>query len=341
MADDESTHKDVKTWAEALAQFGGDKEKAASTYPTLDPRYQADVKKYGEAKGIEKYSHDVVDPATIPKGEGSWSAAFSLTDPQEGFNEYSQGLADVKKDGTLGGIIGDVGGVLESGGEAAANLGPTLTGGPPVVTNPNAAPAGPTNHKPAATTTAQQQTSAAAQAANQMMQSLAGEYTGMMSSMQPFMSGSAGEQAGAAAGAMGSSIAGGGVQAQNPAYAAQLAGPQNTVAQAMAAGTKDIAQGVSDLGQADAAYMQTAPYQGLLSALQSEGQYKVETGAATPNVTNTPKWAQAAYADVLGATPAGASSTTTPQSQLAAQQAAASSPSSENQSAPGQAGGSA
>jgi hypothetical protein len=109
----------------------------------------------------------------------------------------------------------------------------------------------------------------------------------------------------------------------------------------MQAGSADIAQGVKDLGTADEAYVQSAPYAGLLSALQSEGQYKIETGAAQPNIPNAPKWAQAAYSDILGTAPAGTSTTSTPQSQLAAQQAAASSPSSENQSAPGQAGGSA
>ena len=142
---------------------------------------------------------------------------------------------------------------------------------------------------------------------------------------------------------MGAAAAGGGVQAPNPTYEAQLAAPQNTVAQAMAAGSKDIAQGVKDLGTADQAYMQTAPYQGLLSALQSEGQYKIETGAATPNVSTTPKWAQAAYADILGAAPAGAGSTSTPsntQSQLAAEQAATTSSTTSSQST-GQAGGSA
>jgi hypothetical protein len=175
-----------------------------------------------------------------------------------------------------------------------------------------------------------------------MMTALAGEYTGEMASLAPFMSGTAGEQANVGAEAIGSAIAGGDVAAPNASYAAALAGPQNTVSQAMEAGSKDIAQGIKDLGTADEAYMQTAPYQGLLSALQSEGQYKIETGAATPNVSNTPTWAQAAYADVLGSAPAGTSSASTPsnESQLAASQAAQTSPSTDNQSATGAAGGS-
>ncbi len=337
MAEDDAVNKDVKTWDEALAQFKGDKEKAAATYPTLDPRYQADVKKYGEAKGIEKYSHDVVDPAS---GVQDPNLIQEIAGALPGTPEYEQQIQQMQAKGGLQGIIGDVGGQM-LGVANAVDQAVTGHGLPADSGGSSPATAGTTKPK-TTTTTAAQQTSAAAQAANQMMQSLAGEYTGMMGSMAPFMSGAAGEQAGAAAGAMGSSIAGGGVDAQNPTYAAQLAAPQNTVAQAMAAGTKDIAQGVQDLGTADEAYMQTAPYQGLLAALQSEGQYKIETGAATPNVATTPKWAQAAYADVLGAAPAGASSTTTPsasQSQLAAEQAATT-PSTVNQSATGQAGGS-
>ena len=338
---DEEYGKPVpKTWAEAV-KAAGSEEKAAVQYPTLNPVYQKDVKEYGEGKGIEKYSQDVVDPATIDKDEGTWAGAFDINNPQEGFNEYSQGLKDLKKDGAAGNVIADVGGVLEKGGEAIANLGPTVLGGAPVVTDPNAAAAAPGKGTggggggKAATPPA---TNAGAQAADSMLQALAGEYTGEMNALAPYMSGQAGTTAAAYAQGLGQSIGGSGVQAQNPAYAAALAGPQNNVAKAAQAGSTDIAQGLRDVGQADAAYITVSPYAGLLQALQSEGQYKVETGATTPNVKGTPAWAQAAYADVLGQQPSGTTAATA-QPQLAASQATT--PSTNTTSSPGAAGGSA
>jgi hypothetical protein len=316
MADDDAVEKNVRTWGEALAQFKGDEKKAASTYPTLDPRYQKLLKSEGEAKAIVDYSDKYVDPASgVPDPTAAPAFPGSAYSPDGG---RAEGI----------GVVPHEDQQIKAMHEAEAAA---------------AAGAGGDHHKPPAPPAPKPPISPAAQAANSLMQSLAGEYTGMMTSMAPYMSGSAGVQAGQSAEAMGAAAAGGGVQAQNPTYAAQLAAPQNTVAQAMQAGSKDIAQGITDLGKADEAYMQSAPYAGLLSALQSEGQYKIETGAATPNVSTTPKWAQAAYADVLGAAPAGAGSTSTPgntQSQLAAEQAATT-PSTTSSQSPGQAGGSA
>ena len=321
----ELTKKTDKKRAAAKKQAAGDNSEIAKDTAKDEAKNQA------EAQWEKQH------PGEVKSDDGTiWSTDPSKWTPQQ-TAEFQQGMGVLSTPGVTKGLVFEgqhgqqladlpPGGVLGVGQGAPQQTGQTGQAG-----------------KPAATTTNSNAISPAAQAANQMMQSLAGEYTGEMASMAPYMSGSAGVQAGQSAQAMGSSLAGGGVQAQNPTYAAQLAGPQNTVAGAMAAGSKDIAQGISDLGTADQAYMQTAPYQGLLAALQSEGQYKIEPGAATPNVSTPPTWAQAAYADVLGAAPAGAGSTSTPgntQSQLAAEQAATT-PSTTSSQSPGQAGGSA
>ncbi len=339
MPDDEYGKPTPTTWEEAKKDAGSE-DKARLAYPTLDPEYQKLVKEHGEAKGIEMYSKQYIDPITLGPAQ---SEVQQIGENLPGSTGYAEALQRMKKGGGLGADIADVGGAMLGATSAfsKATIGhplPADEGGPGPSSTTGTAPA-----KPKATTPAVNPISPAAQAANQMMQALAGEYQGEMAAVEPYMSGQAGEAANAGAEKMGQSIGGPGVQGQNPAYAAALAGPQQNVANAAAAGSADITQGIKDLGTADEAYMATAPYQGLLSALQSEGQYKIETGAATPNVAGTPNWAQAAYADVLGSAPAGASSATTPtsQSQLAAQQAAQTSPSTDNQSAPGAAGGSA
>lgn len=326
-----------KDWKEAVRDAGSE-ARARIMYPTIDPAYQKLVKEHGQAKGTEMYAKQYVDPASGNVDPG-------LMGYLPGSAGYKKTIDQMQEHGGLEGDVGSWGQLMLGGADAVKKLvtGTGLakeSGG----SGDGSAPAvQPGARKPTGPSVAAQQQSAASQAADQMMKALAGEYTGEMASMMPYMSGSAGVSAGQAAQKMGQSISGTSLPGQDPAYAAQLAGPQNTVAQAMQAGSKSIAQGLADLGKADAAYMQTAPYQGLLQALQSEGQYKIETGAAVPNVSSSPKWAQAAYADVLGATPSaasGASSVTNPQPQLAAQQAAQTSPSTDQQGSTGSTGGS-
>ncbi len=146
-------------------------------------------------------------------------------------------------------------------------------------------------------------TPSTADAADQMMQALANEFTSETQALAPYVSGQAGADATGYATEVGRSIGGPGVEAQNPAYAAALAGPQQNVANAAEAGAKGITGAVENLGTANAAYLQTAPYQGLMSALQSEAQYKTETGTAIPQFTGSslPPWMEAAYQATVGA----------------------------------------
>jgi len=327
-----------QTWEEAVKDAGGE-DAARIKYPTLDPQFKADVKKYGEGKGIEEYSHQEIDPATIPQGEGSWSAAFSPSNPQEGFNEYAQGLGDLAQHGAVGKGLADVGSVLLQGGEDLANVGPALFGGPPVVTDPgNAGAAAGGKTKPPAPKATTPAISPAAQAADSMMQSLATQFGDLTNSLAPYIGGAAGTAASNYATQLGQSIGGPAVQAQNQEYAAALAGPQNEVAKAAGAGAAGIGQALGNLGQADEAFMQTAPYQGLLSALGSEAQYRAETSGQVP-VTGTPQWIQDAYNSQLAlgapnATAVGNAGTT------ANPNSSASNPSTNTTSSPGSAGGS-
>ena len=287
-----------------------------------------------EKAAKEKAAAANQDPGTVQSDDGTtWSTDPSKWTPQQ-VQEFQQAMGVLSTPGVAKGLTFEgehgkqlaelpPGGVVGVGADATSTKG---QGGKP-------------GTPPGATTTPVNPMSAGASAANAMLESLAGEFTGEMNNLAPYMSGQAGTAAAGYAQGLGQSIGGPGVQAQNPAYAAALAGPQNNVAKAAQAGSADIAQGLGDVGKADAAYMTVSPYAGLLQGLQSEAQFKVETGAATPNVTGTPAWAQAAYADVIGSKPAGASSATTvAQQPLAAAQAT--SPSSNTTSSPGAAGGS-
>ena len=195
MPDDEEYGKPVpKTWEEAVKEAGSE-EKASLAYPTLDPRYQADVKKYGEAKGIEKYSHEVVNPETI--GDKP-DLIQQIGENLPGSVGYADALRELKSEGGLGGDLADVGeamlGTTNAFSQATVGHGlPADEGG-----SAPAAPAAPAK-KPAASSSSGTTVSPAAQAADQMMQALAGEYTGEMMAVAPYMSGQAGEQAAAGA----------------------------------------------------------------------------------------------------------------------------------------------
>ena len=288
-----------KSWQDAIKEAGSE-DQAAIDYPTLDPRYQADVKKEGKAKGIEEYSHDVIDPAT-----GANSPGIMGLMGQAGLKEYEQGLQDLRQQGGLiPTAIADVGGVLDAGGKALEGQGPVNTalfgGGAP------AAPAAGTTKKPT-TTTGGGTTVAPPSAAETLMNSLVSQYQAGMATVDPYIGGSNAAGFASQAQAMGQGIAGGGVQGQNPATAAVLGKDAQAVQKATDAGAKGIQEALKGTGAADQAFLQVSPYMGILNALTSEAQYKTETGSPPTSITGTamPPWLAQAYQNTVGASPAG------------------------------------
>jgi hypothetical protein len=144
--------------------------------------------------------------------------------------------------------------------------------------------------------------------ASQLMNGLISQFASAESGITPYLNNKVASNDTSYAAGLGQAI-GGVAYGQDPAYAAALAGPAQQVAAANAAGAGAITGALQGTGEALNLYMQTAPYQGLLSALQSEAQYKTETGTPTFSIAGTPKWVQQAYAATIGNSAPG---TTTP-----------------------------
>lgn len=310
-----------KTWADAV-KAAGSENAAIHNYPELNPQYQADVATLGQQKGIEKFSRDVVDPSTIPKDEGTVSGLFDAANPQEGFNEYQQGLNDVNKHGPVGQAIGTVGRTLEDLAAGTANIvGQTATGHG-LVNDPSAAIAGGAGGSGggAGTTGAGKATTPAPpSAAESLMNSLVGQYQAGMATVDPYIGGSNAAGFASQAQSIGQGIAGSGVAAQDSATAGMLANDASAVQKANDAGAAGVQAALKGTGAADQAFLQVSPYLGVLQALTSEAQYKTETGTPPTSITGAkqPAWLQQAYqatigASAPGATAVGATPATTP-----------------------------
>jgi len=144
--------------------------------------------------------------------------------------------------------------------------------------------------------------------ASQLMDGLISQFASAESGITPYLNNQVASNDTSYAAGLGQAI-GGVAYGQDPAYAAALAGPAKQVAAANAAGAGAITGALQGTGEALNLYMQTAPYQGILSALQSEAQYKTETGTPTFSIAGTPQWVQQAYAATIGNSAPG---TTTP-----------------------------
>ena len=307
MADKTEYGKPVpKTWDEAV-KAAGSEEEASIQYPTLSPTYQKDVKDYGKAKGMEKYSHDVVDPASGAQDTSVGGILFG----NAGFSDYEAGLQQLRNQGGLiPTAIADVGGVLDQGGHALAGSDQTLFGGGG---NGGAGqPATKAAAKPAAAATA-----APPSAAEALMNSLVSQYQAGMATVDPYIGGSNAAGFASQAQAIGQGAAGAGVAAQDSAQAAMLGKDAAAVQKANDAGSQGVAQALTDTGKADQAFLNVSPYLGVLNALTSEAQYKTETGAPPTSITGSkmPAWLAQAYQSTVGASPSGAATvgtTTTP-----------------------------
>jgi len=298
-----------KSWQDAVRQAGSESQ-AAIDYPTLDPRYQADIKKYGKGKGIEQYSHDVIDPAT---GADSPGLATQITDNLPGSANYAEQIGRMKESSNP--FVNNLGYVGSGILGAADTLGKTTMGhglGPDQ--GGSATPGGGGVTKPPGGPMARATGPAPPSASEALMNSLVGQYQAGMATVDPYIGGSNEPGFASQAQAVGQGIAGAGVQAQDPANRAALAGDAQAVQKATDAGAQNIQAALKGTGQADQAFLQVSPYLGILNALTSEAQYKTTTGTPPTSITGSkmPAWLSSAYQATIGANSPGATAVGSP-----------------------------
>lgn len=288
-ADQPTTKADGKemTWDDLVAKYGQDK--AAKLAPQIDPRYQQLVASEGQAKGSAEYAAKYMDPGTVT-AQG-WAGLGSPAEIKEGIPEEEEGTG---LEGLPGKIEGGIGSALMGAPGALGSFGPK--------TDPAKAKSTTT------TNTTTTPTTTPVDYADQLMDGLVNQFASAESGITPYLNNKVASNDTSYAAGLGQAV-GGVAYGQDPAYAAALAGPAQQVAQANAAGAGAITGALQGTGEALNLYMQTAPYQGLLSALQSEAQYKTETGTPTFSIAGTPKWVQQAYQATIGNS---APETTTP-----------------------------
>jgi hypothetical protein len=275
------------TWDQIVSKYG--ETEASEIAPNLDPRYQALLSKEGSEKAASDYSKQVLDPETettgiAPDMEAGIHRLKSSSVPD------ARGLGDV-----LGFVDNPVGPT-----EGAVGLKPD--------NNTSAAKGKGAATNPTGTTTITTGT-----AAEDLMNGLVNQYQSIMGDVNPYISGQAGQQAAAQAQSIGEGLAGGGVSTATAPGSAKLNQDYQNIAAANTAGSKGIVTAMQDTGKADDLYLAASPYQGLLSALQSEAQYQLETGGGTINsgtLKNSPAWLQNAYQFVLGNSNANAGTST-------------------------------
>lgn len=300
------------SWSQLVSKMGIDK--ARQQAPELDPEYQKLVASEGQAKGSEDYSHKFVDPTTGTSKLG-WSGLGGGKEIDEGISdELNSNSPDLRQLGGIGHAImhpASAGSVESTLGIKDAPAAPAAAAG---------AGKGGKAATPALTPAqqlAKQQQAIANSPATQLMNGLIGDYQTAIAANAPYMSGQAGENAVAKA------TGAAGVAVQDPGAESMLANDQAAVGKAATAGDAGVTTALQNMGTANAEALQVAPYQALLSSLQSEAQYKTETGTGAAAPSNSPAWYQQAMKDVgAGVTPAGLTTPATP--------TAASSPSSDN-----------
>ena len=299
-----------ENWDEAV-KAAGSEDKARVDYPTLDPAYQKLIATEGQAKGSADYTAQYIDPQTT--GGGSTLGA--------GLAEEEQSkIPLVSSFGNFGQEVLNVGRDIEAPfkNEVTAQPSTDPTTGKPTTTKKATTPAAPPPPNPI----------------DQMFSGLVSQFQGLTSAIAPYASGQ--NTAGNASYAQGlaTGLSGAPVTGQNAALAAPLNADAQNYANALGAGNKGIEAGLQNLGGATEAYVASSPYAGILGALQSEAQYKTETGTPPTSITGSklPPWVTQAEIAATGAAPSGTSTVTAP---------AITTPSTDTQSAPGQAGGSA
>lgn len=283
--DGSNTPAGSSAWQKLVGKEGVDKARIAA--PELDPAYQKLVASEGQAKGSAAYSKQFIDPIN-ERGPGT---------------DLPAGLEAAGKD-----LIGPFLGMAT----AAATSGSGGSGKPAETPAQKAAAAkAASTAKAAAAQTAAQkaltteQTAIANSPATKMMDGLINDYQTAMKADQPYLSGQAGENAVAA------SNVGAGLPANagDPKGEAMLANDQANVGAAVNAGNAGVTQAMQNMGTANAEALQVAPYQALLQGLQSEAQYKIETGTGATAPADAPGWYKAALsmAGDSATSPSGAS----------------------------------
>jgi hypothetical protein len=187
------------------------------------------------------------------------------------------------------------------------------------------------------------------QAETQLFNSLTGQYQNAMNVVNPYISGSNAAGYANEAQSIANSFAGGGVQAQNPQTAGIISKDAAAYAAANTAGQQGVMNAITGEGQANAASLQASPYQSILAALQSEAQYKTETGAGTPalagattapNAVTDPYGAAINLASQSAGTGTAPGATTVQGANASVPPASVSTPTTDTSGSPSQAGGS-
>jgi len=277
------------TWSQLVAKVG--ETKARSAAPELDPEYQKLVASEGQAKGSADYTAKFVDPSTVT-AQG-WSGLGGGKEIDAGIkDELNSDSPDLRDLGSVGqDIMHPLGGTSLSTALGLKDA-PSTPAAPP---KPTAPPE-----------TAAQKATAAQAALSKQQQAIAN------SPAEQLMNGLIGS-AGQAAVAKADSMSGDSVG--DPSAQAMLTGDAANVGAAQQAGSQGVTSALQNMGTANAEALQVAPYQALLTSLQSEAQYKTETGTGAAAPANAPAWYKQAMADVGEGT---ASGTTVPGDKTAA-----------------------
>jgi hypothetical protein len=268
------------TWDQIVKKMGIDKARVAA--PELDPKYQEMVKAEGQAEGSADYSHQYIDPSTVTaKG---WAGLGSPQEIMQGI-KGEEGVKNPKLERLLGAVGQDIMQPVSGGENPIADV----IGNKPVETAAQGA-AKPKDPTKGGTTTTPAQTFANNE--DQLFNSLINQYQAEMNVVNPYISGANSGQYANMATQIGQSFAGGGVQAANPQTAGILSKDAQAYAAANQAGVQGITSALKGAGTANAQYLQASPYLSILNALQSEAQYKTETGAGTPGLASSqlPAW---------------------------------------------------
>jgi hypothetical protein len=292
------------TWSQLVAKVG--ETKARSAAPELDPEYQKLVASEGQAKGSADYTAKFVDPSTVT-AQG-WSGLGGGKEIDAGIkDELNSDSPDLRDLGSVGqDIMHPLGGTSLSTALGLKDA-PSTPAAPPKPTAPPETAAQKATAAQAALS--KQQQAIANSPAEQLMNGLIGDYQTAMKSNEPYMNGSAGQAAVAKADSMSGDSVG------DPSAQAMLTGDAANVGAAQQAGSQGVTSALQNMGTANAEALQVAPYQALLTSLQSEAQYKTETGTGAAAPANAPAWYKQAMADVGEGT---ASGTTVPGDKTAA-----------------------
>jgi hypothetical protein len=323
-----------QTWSQLVKKLGVDRARIEA--PELDPKYKELIKQEGQAAGSQTYAQKYIDPQTERASSGL-SADIKAGIPVE---ESGTGLLGIpgKIEGHIGQAEGAIGTAFTGGTGPLGSFGPKPT--PP---DPTKGGGGKT------TTTTGAQPNPFQTAETQLFNSLVGQYQGEMNIVNPYISGANAAQYATSAQNVGNAFAGGGVQAQNPTTAGIISKDAAAYAAANTAGQQGVQNAIGAQGPANAAALQASPYQSILAALQSEAQYKTETGAGTPalatgstapNPVTDPYGAAVALASESAGTGTAPGATTVQNANASVPAANVSTPTTNTSGSTGQAGGS-